>query len=54
MYPYFFLNIERIGLYPVILISIGIMVIVIFVGWVIYMIDQIINVPLKLSHIKRK
>ena len=54
MYPYFFLNIERMGLYPVILISIGIMVIVVFVGWVIYVIDQITYIPLKLSHIKRK
>jgi len=54
MYPYFFLNIERIGLYPVIMICISIMVVVIFVGWVIYIIDQLISIPLKLSQDKRK
>jgi hypothetical protein len=27
---------------------------VIFVGWVIYMIDQLISIPLKLSQVKRK
>jgi hypothetical protein len=54
MYPYFFLNIERLGLYPVMLICLGIMVVVIFVGWLIYIIDQLISIPLNLSTDKRK
>jgi preprotein translocase subunit SecE len=36
------------------LVSLGILVVVIFVGWVIYMIDQLISIPLKLSQVKRK
>jgi len=54
IYPYFFLNIEQLGLNSVILVSLGILVVVIFVGWVIYMIDQLISIPLKLSQLKRK
>lgn len=54
IYPYFFLNIDQIGLIPVILISLSILIMVVFVGWVIYMIDHLISIPLKLSQDKRK
>lgn len=54
IYPYFFLNIEQIGLIPVVLICLSILIVVVFVGWVIYMIDQLISIPLKLSQAKRK
>jgi hypothetical protein len=54
IYPYFFLNIEQIGLIPVVLICLSILIVVAFVGWVIYMIDQLISIPLKLSQAKRK
>jgi hypothetical protein len=54
LYPYFFLNVDRTGLYPVILICLSILLTVIFVGWVIYMIDHLVSIPLKLNQVKRK
>jgi hypothetical protein len=54
IYPYFFLNIERTGLIQVLLICSNILIVVVFVGWVIYMIDKLISIPLKLSQNKRK
>jgi hypothetical protein len=54
MYPYFFLNIEQTGLYPVILICISIIFMVVFIGWVVYMIDLLVSIPLKLNQVKRK
>lgn len=54
IYPYYFLNIEQMGLIPVMLICLSILIVVVFVGWVIYMIDQLISIPLKLSQVKRK
>ncbi len=54
IYPYFFLNIEQVGIIPVILICLSILVVVVFVGWVIYMIDHLISIPLKLIQYKRK
>jgi hypothetical protein len=54
IYPYFFLNIERVGLYPVVLICLSIVAVVIFVGWVIYMIDQLVSIPIKINNAKRK
>jgi hypothetical protein len=53
-YPYFFLNIEQAGLQSVTLICLSIIALVMFIGWVIYMIDQLISVPLKTNSIKRK
>lgn len=54
IYPYYFLNIEQMGLIPVMLICLSILIVVVFVGWVIFMIDQLISIPLKLSQVKRK
>lgn len=54
IYPYFFLNIEQMGFIPVLLICLSILIAVVFVGWVIHMIDQLISIPLKLSQVKRK
>jgi hypothetical protein len=54
IYPYFFLNIERTGLIPVLLICLSILAVAVFIGWLIYMIDQLISIPLKLNPNKRK
>ena len=54
LYPYFFLNIEELGLFPVLWIALGFFGVVVFVGWVIYMIDQLISIPLSLNQTKRK
>ena len=54
LYPYFFLNVERTGFYPVVFICLSILTIVVFVGWVIYTIDHLVSIPLKLNQDKRK
>jgi hypothetical protein len=54
LYPYFFLNFEQIGIFPVILIGLSILSVIVFIGWVIYMIDQLISIPLNLNQSKRK
>jgi len=54
LYPYFFLNIERTGLYPVMLICFSILTMVVFVGWVVYMIDHLVSLPFKQNQVKRK
>jgi hypothetical protein len=54
MYPYFFLNIEYVGFQPFIFICLAIVAMVIFIGWVVYMVDQLVGVSLTLTPSKRK
>jgi hypothetical protein len=36
------------------LIGLSILSVIVFIGWVIYMIDQLISIPLNLNQSKRK
>jgi hypothetical protein len=54
IYPYFFLNIENVGLQPFIFICLAIIAVVVFIGWVVYMVDQLLGVTLALTPTKRK
>lgn len=53
MYPYFFLNIDYVGVQPFIFICLAIVAVVLFIGWVVYMVDQLVGVSLFTSS-KRK
>lgn len=54
IYPYYFLNIENVGLQPFIFICLAIIAVVVFIGWVVYMVDQLLGVTLTLTPTKRK
>jgi hypothetical protein len=53
MYPYFFLNIDDVGVQPFIFICLAIVAVVLFIGWVVYMVDQLVGVSLFTTY-KRK
>lgn len=53
MYPYFFLNIDYVGVQPFIFICLAIVAVVLFIGWVVYMVDQLVGVSLFTTY-KRK
>lgn len=54
LYPYFFLDIQTLGFETFTWISSIILFVVLLLGWVIYIIDQILGVPLDLNQTKRK
>jgi hypothetical protein len=54
VFPYFFLDIDRIGINAVIFNLLTLFIGLLFLGWVVHTIDVIISVPLKLNQSKRK
>jgi hypothetical protein len=45
--PYFFLNIDVVGVWNLVFIVVGLIIFIAFLGWIYYLLDQIVNVKLK-------
>lgn len=45
--PYFFLNVDVVGVWNLGIIVVGLIVLIAFLGWIYYLIDQIVSVKLK-------